>query len=80
MKFHDWEIPAGVPVGMTSIMMHQNEQIWPDPMKFAPERWLDPSEAKRLDKYMVSFTKGSRQCVGMKYVDPSLSPLFFYQI
>jgi len=65
LRFHEWEIPAGVPVGMTSIMMHHNEDIWPDSMRFAPERWLDPQEAKRLDKYVVAFTKGSRQCVGI---------------
>lgn len=80
MKFQDWEIPAGVPVGMTSILMHQNERVWgPDPMRFFPERWLDPGEARRLDRYMVAFTKGSRQCIGMKYAEgtdslfPSLS-------
>lgn len=66
MKFHDWEIPAGVPVGMTSVLMHQNETVFPDAMKFSPERWLDPSEATRLDKYLVAFSKGSRQCIGMK--------------
>ena len=28
-----------------------------------PERWL--GEGKRLEKYLVSFSKGSRQCVGL---------------
>lgn len=65
MKFHDWVIPPGVPVGMTSILMHHNEELFPDSIKFSPERWLDPVEAKRLDKYLVVFSKGSRQCIGI---------------
>ncbi|KAF8858393.1 cytochrome P450 [Acephala macrosclerotiorum] len=67
MKFHDYEIPAGTPVGMTSVLMHANPTIFPEPEKFRPERWLEkrPEGAPPLDRYMVSFSKGSRQCVGM---------------
>jgi cytochrome P450 len=53
---------------MTSLMMHHNESIFPDSRSYVPERWLDPAERKRLEKYLVSFSKGSRQCIGIKYV------------
>jgi cytochrome P450 len=56
------------PVGMTSVLMHHKEDIFPDSYNFIPERWLDPERRKHLEKYLVSFTKGSRQCIGMKYV------------
>ncbi|KAL3430456.1 cytochrome P450 [Aspergillus tetrazonus] len=65
LKFKEWSIPAGTPVGMTSVLIHHNEEIFPDSYEFIPERWLDPEKRKYLEKYMVSFTKGSRQCVGM---------------
>lgn len=52
--------------------MHRNENIFPSPDKFDPERWVDPVAARFLDKYLVPFGKGSRQCVGMPYVSPSL--------
>lgn len=45
--------------------MHHNETVFPDSHRFKPERWLDPAERKRLEKYMVAFSKGSRQCIGM---------------
>jgi hypothetical protein len=46
--------------------MHRDPTIFPDPMKFAPERWLQsPEESNRLNRYMVPFGKGSRMCVGM---------------
>lgn len=53
---------------MTSVFMHENPDIFPNPLEFRPERWLEkrPEGAPQLDRYLVSFTKGSRQCLGMK--------------
>jgi cytochrome P450 len=56
----DWPIPPGTPVSMTSILVYHDAKIFPDLYSFLPERWL---ENPRLDKYLVSFSKGSRQCV-----------------
>jgi cytochrome P450 len=53
-------------VGMSSWMMHRNSSIFPNPDVFEPERWIDPIATRRLEKYLVAFSKGSRQCVGMK--------------
>lgn len=55
---------------MTSVHIHQNESIFPEAQKFKPERWLEerPEGVPPLDRYLVAFTKGSRQCVGMQYV------------
>jgi cytochrome P450 len=47
---------------MTSVLVHLNPRIFPDPHDFIPERWI---ENPRLSKYLVSFTKGSRQCIGI---------------
>jgi len=60
-----WVIPPGTPVGMTSVQMHHDESIFPDSKRFWPERWLKAqSEGTNLDRYMVSFTAGARQCLG----------------
>ena len=58
----DWSIPPGTPVGMTSVLVHHDESIFPESRKFLPERWIDHPH---LDKYLVSFSKGSRQCIGI---------------
>lgn len=55
-------IPAGTPCSSTSLILHYDETTFPDPKAFRPERWV---ENPRLEKYMVSFSKGTRQCVGM---------------
>ncbi|KAG4418059.1 hypothetical protein IFR04_008796 [Cadophora malorum] len=58
----DWFIPPGTPVGMTSVLVHHDETVFPDSRKFLPERWIDNP---RLDRYLVSFTKGTRLCIGI---------------
>lgn len=57
-----------VPVGMTGLFIHHNEDIFPDSQSFIPERWMDPTQRKALEKYLVAFSKGSRQCIGIPYV------------
>ena len=56
-----WIIPAGTPVSMTPTLIHTQSQCFPDPMRFRPERWI---ENPRLDKYILTFSKGTRICLG----------------
>jgi cytochrome P450 len=70
ITYKDWVIPPGVPVGMSSVFIHDNESIFPSPEEFMPERWL--GEGKRLERYLVSFSKGSRQCVGLNLAHAEL--------
>ncbi|KAL5325161.1 hypothetical protein ACEPPN_006284 [Leptodophora sp. 'Broadleaf-Isolate-01'] len=72
LQYKEYSIPAGTPVGMTSVMMHHNETIFPDSYTFTPERWMDPGAAKKLERYMVTFTRGSRQCIGMNLAKAEL--------
>ncbi|KAL9032134.1 MAG: hypothetical protein Q9180_006680, partial [Flavoplaca navasiana] len=66
IKYRDWEIPAGVPIGMTTIFMHDDESIFPDHKAFCPERWLGKrKDGVRLEKYLTSFGRGTRQCLGV---------------
>ncbi|EPE32163.1 Cytochrome P450 [Glarea lozoyensis ATCC 20868] len=60
-----WRIPAGTPVGMTTLLMHTDEKLYPDPMCFNPERWMDFDDRKKAEKTFAPFTKGTRICIGM---------------
>jgi cytochrome P450 len=64
LQYKDWIIPAGTPVGMTSIILHENPNIFPNPKKFDPDRWFE-KDAERLDRYLVNFSKGTRSCLGI---------------
>lgn len=66
ITYGSFVLPPGTPVSMTSVDIHDNPLIFPDPRSFRPERWLPlETEGARLQKYMVAFSRGSRQCLGM---------------
>ncbi|KAM5440458.1 hypothetical protein McanMca71_003941 [Microsporum canis] len=71
-EFDGYEVPAGTIVGMSSWTMHRNQDIFPDPDKFDPSRWLDPAASIELERYLVAFSKGSRACVGMQLAECEL--------
>ncbi|CAO1597227.1 hypothetical protein XANCAGTX0491_001047 [Xanthoria calcicola] len=66
LHFHtpdkDWVVPKGTPLTMTARLVHRDPDIFPDPTRFKPERWLGNP---RLDKYLIAFSKGTRVCLGM---------------
>lgn len=47
---------------MTSYLIHHNPSIFPSSHSYTPERWLSNPG---LSRYLISFGKGTRQCVGM---------------
>ncbi|PHH81612.1 hypothetical protein CDD82_362 [Ophiocordyceps australis] len=62
--YEDWCIPAGTPVGMTAILMHNDETLYPNPRSFNPDRWDMPGR-RRLNATFAPFSKGTRICLGM---------------
>ncbi|PQE27938.1 cytochrome P450 protein [Rutstroemia sp. NJR-2017a BBW] len=60
----EYTIPPKTPVSITPVQIHLTEEIFPHSNDFIPERWLGDSGKKR-DKYLVSFMKGSRACLGI---------------
>jgi len=64
-EFNGYLVPAGTIVGLSAWMMHRNEDVFPNPDKFDPSRWLDPVTVRVLDKHLVPFGKGQRQCIGI---------------
>ncbi|KAE8353260.1 cytochrome P450 [Aspergillus coremiiformis] len=59
-------IPPGTPVSETTYFIHMDRHYFPDPHTFNPRRWLGTAEERRnLESMIVSFSKGSRQCLGI---------------
>ncbi|KAI1089144.1 cytochrome P450 [Rostrohypoxylon terebratum] len=65
LVYADWRIPAGTPVGMTLHLLHQNEEQYPEPQRFNPDRFMDPNPWQLGNKTFVPFGKGKRNCLGM---------------
>lgn len=59
------QIPGGAVVAMGTTIVHTNEDIFPNSGSFIPERWTGPN-GKELERYLVPFSKGARQCLGIK--------------
>lgn len=61
-------LPRGYAVGMSSSISHHDESVWPDSHAFRPDRWLDENMERRkeLERCLLSFSKGSRGCLGMQ--------------
>jgi len=66
LLYGDWRIPAGTPVGMTTLLMHTDERLYPDPMCFNPDRWVDPKARRAAEKTFAPFSRGTRICLGMQ--------------
>ncbi|KAL6720904.1 hypothetical protein ACLMJK_000003 [Lecanora helva] len=58
-----WHIPPGSPVGMAAPLIHLSPTIFPNPLEFRPERFLEDPSLKRC---LITFSQGSRQCLGMQ--------------
>lgn len=67
-----YEIPPGVPVGMTTYKTVTDEKLFPDPFGFHPERWLGEGAEQRLERYYTIFGGGSRMCLGMALAQAEL--------
>lgn len=63
-------IPAGAVVSMSPYRTIMSEDIFPDPLGFHPERWLDENE--RLEKYLIMFGGGTRVCLGQALAQAEL--------
>ena len=63
LRYGNYAIPAGTPVSMTTLCIHTDENIFPDPFEFVPERWLG-DEGKSRQKYHYGFGQGARKCLG----------------
>ena len=58
-------IPAGATVVYRIYVMGRLESIWPNALKFDPDRWLTSDPAPSAYKYPV-FNAGPRLCLGMR--------------
>ncbi|WP_306338452.1 cytochrome P450 [Streptomyces sp. KL118A] len=57
-------IPSGAMVVYSAWAMHHNPELFPEPEKFAPERWLD-ERAKDVPRgALLPFGAGSHKCIG----------------
>ena len=56
-----WELPAGVTVAPSIYLVHRRPDVYPNPERFEPERFLDSSPGTYT---WIPFGGGVRRCIG----------------
>lgn len=69
-----FEVPPGTLIGVNLYAIHHNEEYYPEPFHFKPERWLNGGE-DLLHTAFAPFMLGSRSCPGknMAYQEISIA-------
>lgn len=62
-------LPAGVRVSASAYSLHRNPNVFPDPEKWRPERWLegDRESVGEMRRWFWAFGSGGRMCVGIHF-------------
>ena len=62
-----YSIPAGTVVSMSPYTLHRNAEVFPEPLRFRPERWLGQcGDLVEMKKWFWAFSSGGRMCIGMQ--------------
>lgn len=63
-----YTIPRGYAIGMSAYIMHSDPKLFPNASRFLPDRWLNEhgQRSRILERYLLSFSRGNRQCLGMQ--------------
>ncbi|KAF2653649.1 cytochrome P450 [Lophiostoma macrostomum CBS 122681] len=62
-------IPGGVVVQCSAYTVHRNEDVFPDPEAWKPERWLEatPEQLTAMRRWFWAFGSGPSMCIGSNF-------------
>ncbi|RMY82732.1 hypothetical protein D0864_07990 [Hortaea werneckii] len=59
-----YTIPAGTVVSCSPYSLHRNPEVFPEPLKFIPQRWLGERNPE-ADRWFWAFSSGGKMCIGI---------------
>ena len=65
-----WDLPAGVAVVPCALLIHRRPELFPNPARFRPERWL---EAEPPAQAWLPFGGGPRRCLGAAFATAQMA-------
>jgi cytochrome P450 family 135 len=65
VQLGDWSLPRGVTVMPAVTLMHSDPELFPEPGRFRPERFLDGEEGSTYT--WIPFGGGRRRCLGAAF-------------
>lgn len=69
----DYTVPAGamlIPSLYTSL---QDPDVFPEPDKFKPERWINPTNQAEMNKHYMVWGSGVHRCIGTEYASMNIA-------
>ena len=63
-EFAHINIPRGTLIRLAYHLIHHDQEYWPDPEQFRPERFFKENAAAIVPFSFVAFGSGPRQCIG----------------
>ncbi|XP_046646973.1 cytochrome P450 3A24-like [Daphnia pulicaria] len=67
VTYNGVRIKKGIVVTVPAFALHYDEEYYPDPYRFNPDRWDPESEIKPSPYVFMPFGMGPRNCVGMRF-------------
>ncbi|KAJ4305231.1 hypothetical protein N0V90_000762 [Kalmusia sp. IMI 367209] len=67
-------IPAGVRVSCLAYSLHRNPEVFPEPLEWKPERWLNatPKELRKMRHWFWAWGSGGHMCIGSNFAIHSM--------
>lgn len=71
-------IPGGVRVSANAYTLHRNATVFPEPLTWIPERWMDAEDGHKeeMKRWFWAFGSGGRMCLGSNFAIQGMSKLF----
>lgn len=61
-----YDIPARTVVSMAPYSLHRNQEVFPDSLRFDPDRWFGTlNQVTEMKRWWWAFSSGGRMCIGM---------------
>jgi cytochrome P450 len=71
--YKDYVIPPGTNVATSTLCVHSDEEVFPEPFVFKPERWLGADAKELRNKYHMTFgSKSPRSCLGIHLAEAEM--------
>ncbi|WP_435864747.1 cytochrome P450 [Streptomyces umbrinus] len=72
-RIGEWEIPAGTELAYCQHALHRDPELFPDPLVFDPDRWLDDGLPPLSNGAFLPFGAGKHKCIGDRFAQAELT-------